>query len=136
MTAPEPGRGLLDTSVFIAAESGRALDERQIPEETALSVVTLAELQAGVLAAADVDVRAKRMATLDAVADIELVGLDEAAALMWARMRVHLAERGRRVNVNDLWIAASAASRGIPVVTQDDDFAPVEGVGGLRVIRA
>ena len=33
-------RGLLDTSVFIAAESGRALDEERIPEETALSVVS------------------------------------------------------------------------------------------------
>jgi predicted nucleic acid-binding protein len=45
-------RGLLDTSVFIAAESGRPLDEERIPEEAALSVVTLAELQAGVLAPA------------------------------------------------------------------------------------
>jgi len=39
------------------------------------------------------------------------------------------------VNVNDLWIAASAASRRLPVVTQDDDFAAVEGIGGLTVIR-
>ena len=128
-------RGLLDTSVFIAAESGRPLDEARIPDETAVSVVTLAELQAGVLAAADVEVRARRLATLDAVADVELIGVDEQAALMWARMRVHLAESGRRLNVNDLWIAAVAASRGLPVVTQDDDFGPVEGIGGLAVIR-
>lgn len=128
-------KGLLDTSVFIAAESGRPLDETAIPEETALSVVTLAELQAGVLAAADVAVRARRMATLAAVADIEVVEIDESAALMWAHMRVHLAQAGRRCNVNDLWIAATAASRGWAVVTQDDDFGPVEGVGGLRVVR-
>lgn len=128
-------KGLLDTSVFIAAESGRRLDEAAIPEETALSVVTLAELQAGVLAAADVAVRAHRMATLNAVADIEVVEIDEAAALMWAHMRVHLAQAGRRCNVNDLWIAATAASRGWAVVTQDDDFGPVEGVGGLQVVR-
>jgi predicted nucleic acid-binding protein len=50
-------------------------------------------------------------------------------------MRVHLAQIGRRVNVNDLWIAATAASRRLPVVTQDDDFGPVEGVAGLEVIR-
>jgi predicted nucleic acid-binding protein len=37
--------------------------------------------------------------------------------------------------VNDLWIAASAASRGLPVVAQDGDFDPVEGVWGLSVIR-
>jgi predicted nucleic acid-binding protein len=128
-------KGLLDTSVFIALESGRSIDEQRIPEETAVSVVTLAELQAGVLAAADVDVRARRLATLDAVSDIELIDIDESAARAWARMRVHLAASGRRVNVNDLWIAAVAASRGLPVVTQDDDFGPVEGVMGLDVIR-
>jgi predicted nucleic acid-binding protein len=128
-------KGLLDTSVFIATESGRPLDEAVIPEETALSVVTLAELQAGVLAAADLAVRARRMATLTSVSDIEVIEIDEAAALMWAHMRVHLAQSGRRCNVNDLWIAATAASRGWAVVTQDDDFGPVEGVGGLRVVR-
>jgi predicted nucleic acid-binding protein len=128
-------KGLLDTSVFIALESGRSLDEQRIPEESAVSVVTLAELQAGVLAAADVDVRARRLATLDALSDIELIDIDESAARAWARMRVHLAESGRRVNVNDLWIAAVAASRGLPVVTQDDDFGPVVGVMGLEVIR-
>lgn len=128
-------RGLLDTSVFIAAESGRRLDAEAMPDESALSVVTLAELQAGVLAASDVDTRARRMATLDAVSDIELIGIDEAAASMWARMRVHLAEAGRGLDVNDLWIAASAASRGLPVVTRDEDLGVVEGVGGLRVIR-
>jgi predicted nucleic acid-binding protein len=128
-------KGLLDTSVFIALESGRPLDEQRIPDETAVSVVTLAELQAGVLAAADVDVRARRLATLEAVGDIELIDIDESAARTWARMRVHLVEIGRRVNVNDLWIAAVAASRGLPVVTQDDDFDPVEGVAGLQVVR-
>ncbi|TQM16248.1 hypothetical protein FB558_3056 [Pseudonocardia kunmingensis] len=128
-------KGLLDTSVFIAAESGRPLDESRIPEESAVSVVTVAELQAGVLAASDVDVRARRLLTLDALGDIELIDVDESAARTWARMRVHLAESGRRVSVNDLWIAAVAASRGLPVVTQDEDFAPLEGVAGLEVIR-
>lgn len=128
-------KGLLDTSVFIALESGRPIDEERIPDETAVSVVTLAELQAGVLVAADVDVRARRLATLDALSDIELIDIDESAARTWARMRVHLAGSSRRVNVNDLWIAAVAASRGLPVVTQDDDFGPIEGVAGLQVVR-
>lgn len=128
-------RGLLDTSVFIASASGRPLDEGKLPDEAAVSVVTLAELQAGVLAATDVDSRARRLATLAAVSDVELVPVDEDAALVWARMRVHLAESGRRLNVNDLWIAASAAARRLPVVTQDDDFSAVEGIAGLRVVR-
>jgi predicted nucleic acid-binding protein len=64
-----------------------------------------------------------------------VIPADEQVALTWARMRVHLAESGDCVTVNDAWIAATAAAHGLPVVTQDDDFAPLDGVAGLAVIR-
>jgi predicted nucleic acid-binding protein len=130
-----PERGLLDTSVLIAAESGRGLNAALVPDEAAISAVTVAELRVGVLAASDVDTRAQRLATLEAVADVEVLVVDEAVAASWARLRVHLAESGRRLNVNDLWIAATALAHDLPVITQDDDFGPVEGVGGLAVLR-
>lgn len=132
--AIEP-RGLLDTTVFIANETGRELNEARIPAEVATSVVTLAELQAGVLAADNHETRAQRLTTLETLSDMEVLPVDEEAARTWARLRVHLAEAGRRVRINDLWIAAVAASRGLPLVTQDDDFEPVDGVAGLSVIR-
>jgi predicted nucleic acid-binding protein len=135
MSPAAPERGLLDTSVFIASETGRLLDHARLPQEAAVSAITIGELHVGVLAAHDVDTRARRLATLEAVADVELLGVDEAVAAAWARLRVHLAEAGRRLNVNDLWIAATALAHHLPVVTQDDDFAPVEGVGGLSVVR-
>jgi predicted nucleic acid-binding protein len=50
-------------------------------------------------------------------------------------MRVHLAQTGRRVRVNDLWIAAVAAANQLPVVTQHDDFDPVRGLADLAVIK-
>jgi predicted nucleic acid-binding protein len=128
-------RGLLDTSVFIANETGRSLDGARLPEESAISAVTIAELQVGVLAAANIDVRARRVATLGAVSDIDVLVIDEAVAGSWALLRVHLAESGRRLNVNDLWIAATALAHELPVVTQDQDFDMVEGVAGLRVLR-
>lgn len=127
--------GLLDTSVFIASETGRPLDESAVPEEVATTVITLGELNAGVLAAGSADVRARRLATLDAVADMVALPVDEDAARVWARLRVHLAEAGRRMGVNDLWIAAIAVSRGLPVVTQDDDFTALEGAAGFIAIR-
>jgi len=61
--------------------------------------------------------------------------MDAAVAATWARLRVHLADAGRRINVDDLWVAATAATHGLPVVTQDDDFAPLEGVAGTRVVK-
>jgi len=130
-----PSRGLLDTTIFVARESGRPIDEDLLPDEAATTVITLAELHAGVLAAADTDTRARRLATLESVADMHAFSVDEAAARVWARMRVHLAETGRSVRVNDLWIAAVAAANGLPVVTQDEDFEPVRGVAGLAVIK-
>lgn len=127
--------GLLDTSIFIASESGRRLDETRIPDEVATSVVTLAELHTGVLAAQDTETRARRLATLESLYDLEVLPMDGDAARFWARMRIHLAETGRRVRINDLWIAAIAAANGLPLVTQDGDFEPLEGVAGLEVIR-
>lgn len=127
--------GILDTSVFIATEAGRQLDESLIPAELATTVITLAELNVGVLAAANADIRAQRLATLDAVADIVALPVDEEAAKMWARLRIHLAETGRRVRINDLWIAAIAASRGLPVITQDDDFDALNGAANLIILR-
>ena len=133
MTAPS--RGLLDTSVLIATKTGRPLDTNALPDEVFISVVTIAELQAGVLAAADTATRARRLATLDSVAGLEALPIDIVAARHWATLRVRLAEQGRRINVNDLWIAAVAAANDLPVVTQDSDYDPLESIGGPQVIR-
>lgn len=127
--------GLLDTSVFIAADSGRPMKTDLLPDRSVICPVTIAELQAGVLISADVDVRARRLATLESTADIEVLAIDGEVAAEWARLRVLLAEAGRRVNANDLWIAATAVAHGLPVVTQDDDFSPLEDAGGVAVIR-
>ena len=127
--------GVLDTSVFIATETGRQLDETLIPDEVATTVVTLAELHVGVLAARTSAIRAQRLVTLESVADMETLPADEEAARMWARLRIYLAETGRRVRVNDLWIAAIAASRALPVITRDDGFAALDGTANLTIVR-
>ncbi|MGH3545176.1 MAG: PIN domain-containing protein [Mycobacteriales bacterium] len=123
----------MDTSVFIAVESQRPLKTELLPAETAISVVTVAELQAGVLAAPTTHTRAARLATLQRLAATTIIPVDEAVALTWAQMRVHLADTKQRVNVNDLWIAASAAAHGLTLYSQDDDFEPLQTVAGLRV---
>lgn len=133
--SPATGAGVLDTSVFIASETSRQLNASLISDEVATTVITLAELNAGVLAARTAEIRAQRLATLDAVADLMTLPVDEEAARMWARLRVHLAETGRRVRINDLWIAAIAASRRLPVITQDDDFGALEGAADFTMIH-
>lgn len=130
-----PRPGLLDTSVLIATESGRRLNTDALPEQAAISVVTVGELHAGVLAATDTVTRARRLATLEAASRVEPLPITIEAARRWAEMRVRLAEQGRRAKINDLWIAAVAVANELDIITQDDDFDVIEAAGGPSVIR-
>ena len=126
-------RGLLDTSVFIARE-GRGLDVSALPDEVAVSVATYGELRAGFLASSDLSVRSRRLTTLQTVADMHPVPIDTAVADEWARIRLLLAQAGRRVDVNDTWIAATALTHDVPVVTQDADYEVLAAISDLRVV--
>jgi predicted nucleic acid-binding protein len=130
-----PEKGLLDTSVLIAQESGRRLHRERLPQKAAISVVTKAELRLGVLAAPDVATRDRRLTTLDSIADLAVLPVWGAVERVWAGMRAYLAASERSVRVNDLWIAATAAAYQMPVLTQDRDFFALSGVNGLTVIE-
>ncbi len=124
--------GLADTSVFIASETGRPIHPELLPDRLAVSVITIGELRAGVLAATDHESRGRRLATLISALGLESLNVDGEVADAWARLRVTLRDAGRRLPVNDSWIAATAIALGIPVVSQDDDYA---GIPGLEMIR-
>lgn len=134
MTSERPSVGLIDTSVLVAVEKGRPLREEALPERSAVSIVTVAELRAGVLAAPDIESRDRRMTTLEGVAGIIILPVEARVARAWAAMRAYLVASERRVGVNDLWIAATAATHGMPILTQDGDFDALSGVEGLTVI--
>lgn len=126
-------RGLADTSVFVARESGREIDVGGLPDELAVSVVTIGELRAGVLAATDVATRDRRLATLTTALRLDPVPIVEAVADVWARLRVLLRDSGQRMSVNDSWIAATAMALDLPVVTQDADHVDVDGLEVVTV---
>lgn len=126
-------RGLADTSLFVARESGRGIDAGALPDELAVSIITIGELRAGVLVADSVETRDRRLRTLTAALGLDPIPIDDAVATEWARLRVLLRDAGQRMPVNDSWIAATAMAHGVAVVTQDDDFPAVEGLTVTRV---
>ena len=126
-------RGLADTSVFIAEESGRELDVDRLPDEIAVSIITIGELRSGVLAAADVSVRDRRLSTLMRALELQPVPIDETVADAWSHLRILLRDRGLRMPVNDSWIAATALALGVPIVTQDEDYVAVSGLEVIRI---
>jgi predicted nucleic acid-binding protein len=126
-------RGIADTSVFIARESGRPLRADDLPDEVAVSVITIGELRAGVLAAGDLETRDRRLATLTLALALQPVPIDDPVADAWARLRLLLHDSGQRMPVNDSWIAATAMSLGVSVITQDEDYVAIAGLEVTKV---
>jgi predicted nucleic acid-binding protein len=123
--------GLADTSVFIALEQRRDLAGVP-PERIAVSVVTVGELRLGVLAATDGPTRARRLETLTRAEELDPLPVDTGVAHAWAALRLALRDQGKRMPLNDSWIAATAIAHHLSVVAQDADY---DGVPGLQVIR-
>jgi predicted nucleic acid-binding protein len=124
---------VLDTSIFVAVEQGRPL-RRELPDQVSVSVITLAELELGVLVAREPEARAQRLATLTRVRE-ETAGLpaDQRVASAYARLAAAELAAGRKPRVHDTWIAATALVHGAEVWTQDDDFSAFAAVDVVRV---
>ena len=128
--------GLLDTSVFIADEAGRPIGP--VPARAAVSVVTIGELQLGVLAAADDVTRIRRADTLDLARRADPIPITEAVMVTWARIVADCRRAGIQaaVKLTDSLIAATAVEHGLPVVTQDADYDRLAAAHpALRVLK-
>lgn len=105
-----------------------------LAETSAISVVTRAELRVGIFAAEDIETRDRRLMTFELANRIVTLPVDEKVSRAWSQMRAYAQASGKKVEINDMWIAATAAAHEIPVLTQDRDFDALSGVAGLTVI--
>jgi predicted nucleic acid-binding protein len=124
-------RGLLDTSVVIALER---LSPDLLPEEPAISAITMAELAAGPHATDDADERARRQDRLQRVESLmEPLPFDTAAARAYGRVYSATRSRGRKprgARAVDLLIASIALAHGLPLFTRNpDDFDHLRALG-------
>lgn len=124
--APSPEQLLCDTS-FVAI-SARPRQTTSWPRATrqridgailAISVITLAEARYGYLNAKWGDRRIQREERR--LANFLRVPLDLAVIDEWARLKVLSRQNGWNLADNDLWIAATASARGLPLLTCDAD---------------
>lgn len=102
--------GLADTSLFIAQEQDRPV-RGEPPERIAVSVVSIGELSLGVLAAT-ASTRAQRMETLRRAETLDPLPITHRVASAWAALRLSLRDAGRRMPLNDSWIATTAIAEG------------------------
>jgi predicted nucleic acid-binding protein len=130
----DPTRGLLDTSVVVDHD---VIDSTVLPDESAISAITLAELAAGPHATNDDEERTRRQDRLQwTAATWDPLSFDVDAARAYARVFAASRATGRssRTRVADLLIAATAAANGLDLYTRNPgDFLGLDHI--LTVIE-
>jgi predicted nucleic acid-binding protein len=128
-------RGLLDTSVVVDHD---LVDAALLPDESAISAITLAELAAGPHATSDTLERARRQDRLQWAAQTwDPIAFDVDAARSYGRVFAATRAAGRttRPRLADLLIASTAAANGLPLYTRNpSDFAGLEEVVAVIAI--
>jgi hypothetical protein len=126
MTGERPPRGLLDTSIIILR---RWILPDDLPDEVAISAITLAELSAGpheVQPSAEQDAyeehaeRARRLDILQrAESEFDPIPFDAEAARIYGRVTAAVIAAGRkpRRRASELMIAATAIAADLPLFT-------------------
>ena len=139
-TGGPPRQGLLDINVLILR---RWLDPLELPDEMAISVVTLAELSAGphqVRPNSEQDMydeheeRARRTEALQrAESEFDPVPFDAEAARIYGRVTAAVVAAGRkpRKRIADLMIAATAIAEDLPLYTTN----PADYSGLDKLVR-
>ena len=133
----EPTRGLLDTSIVIDHD---LIDASSLPDESAISAITLAELAAGPHATSDENERARRQDRLQwAATTWDPLPVDVESARAYGRVYAAAKAAGRssRTRFADLLIAATAAANGLPVYTRNPaDFQGLDEIVRVIVVTA
>jgi predicted nucleic acid-binding protein len=122
-------KGLLDTSVIIDHD---LIDTALLPDESAISAVTLAELAAGPHATQDTDERARRQDRLQwSSSTWDALHFDAEAARAYGRMFATARAAGQtsRARLADLLIASTAAANSLPLYTRNpSDFDALKSI--------
>src|SRR5215469_2593317 len=122
-----------DTSVFIGLEAARFDVSRFADFDWGISVVTLGELRLGVLQARDPEAASRRLSTYQLAQRFDALAVDEAVSDAWALLVSRLRTAGRKIPINDSWIAATAIAHQVPIVTQDSDYDAMPNVQVIKI---
>lgn len=109
---------MLDTDTCILLRRRPAGFRPRLPiGDCGISVIVLGELAWGVSRSRRID--ENEAALRDLLAHVQVVDLDAEAARQYGWLRAHLHAIGQPIGPNDLWIAAHALAREVPLITHN-----------------
>jgi predicted nucleic acid-binding protein len=92
----------------------------------AITFVTLAELTLGVLKANNPNAAWSQV--VEVLRDQTIFHVSVKTPALYARIFFDLEQRGVKIPVNDVWIAALAIESGLPLLARDEHFSRVSGL--------
>ena len=75
----------------------------------------------------------RRLSTYQLAQRFEALAVDEAVSEAWALLVSRLRAAGRKVPINDSWIAATAIAHRVPIVAQDSDYDAMLDVQVIKI---
>ncbi len=109
-------------------------EELDLPDQVAISTVTLCELHHGVLIADDAKRAGRLNVLVNAERSFEALPIDARVAPHYGRLVAEARRRtGGRPKVADTLVAATALSHGLHLFARDRDFERLEIPGLIRV---
>ena len=126
-------RYCLDTSAYSQFRRGeaRVIELLDAAEWIGLPAIVLGELWAGFLGGTKRERNAAELHEFLRHPAVERLDVDEDVARLFGEILVAQRKKGAPVPTNDLWIAATAARAGAPVLTFDAHFESISRTGCL-----
>ena len=123
---------LIDTNILIRFLKGQTelFDLFDELENLFISSISVGELMYGAALSSKKDFNTEVYS--DFCDSLNLLVPDADVAKNYGKVKAELKAKGHPIPENDIWIAATAISANLTLITADSDF---EGISGLKVLR-
>ncbi len=120
---------VLDTNIYCDFAEGveNVVDLiAEFGEELYLPTVVIAELTYGFMKGTRLEYNERKMQEIISKLDIGVINIDRNVARKYALIYLHLITKGRKIPINDVWIAACCMSIGGTLFTRDGHFTAID----------
>lgn len=129
---------VLDTNIYCDYAEGvsSVVDTiAEFGEEIYLPAIVIAELTFGFMKGSRQEKNEKKLQYIISQLQITIIDINKDVARKYALIYLHLVKKGRKIPINDVWIAASCMEVGGTLFTGDSHFEAVELIDRLPIHR-
>ena len=120
---------VLDTNIYCDFAEGvpDVVDSiAEFGEDLYLPTIVIAELTYGFMKGTRLEYNERKLQEIISKLDIGIINIDRNVSRKYALIYLHLVKKGRKIPINDVWIAACCNSIGGTLFTRDSYFTAID----------